>query len=140
MNELTIEAKTENLHELFDFVVKQLEDFGCDKKTIRQCKLCAEEIFLNVSSYAYRPDTGPVMIRLRTEPAQKGDELVMSFTDNGKPFDPLQNEMPDVDAVLDDRPVGGLGIFLVISTMDDISYEYSDGKNILTVKKTVSRS
>ena len=139
MNELTIEARTENLHQLFDFVVGQLEQCGCDKPTIKQCKLCAEEIFMNVSSYAYHPGNGPVMVTIRSDEDDEVNKLVMTFSDNGKPFDPLKVEAPDVDASLDERGVGGLGIFLVVTTMDDVSYEYKDGQNILTVKKNVER-
>ena len=137
MNELTIDAKTENLHQIFDFLTTELQKIGCEKKMIRQCKLCAEEIFMNISSYAYHPETGLVHITMDVVGKPYPVKLIFSFSDSGKPFDPLSKEAPDIDAPLDERPVGGLGIFLVTTTMDDVSYEYKDGRNILTVEKII---
>ena len=137
MNELTIDAKTENLHQIFQFLTTELEKIGCEKKTIRQCKLCAEEIFLNISSYAYHPETGLVNITMDAIGSPYPVKLVFSFSDEGKPFDPLSKETPDIDAPLDERQIGGLGIFLVRTTMDDVSYEYKDGRNILTIEKVI---
>ena len=51
------------------------------------------------------------------------------------PFDPLQHEDPDISLLAEDRPIGGLGIFMVRKTMDDVKYEYRDGMNILTIRK-----
>ena len=137
MNELTIDAKTENLHKVFEFVTGELEKIGCQKKIIRQCKLCAEEIFMNISSYAYNPEVGSVHVTMEAVGSPYPVKIVFSFSDSGRPFDPLSNEEPDVDAPLDERPIGGLGIFLVTTTMDGVSYEYKDGRNILTVEKNI---
>ena len=137
MNELTIEAKTENLHVIFDFLTAGLREIGCEQKTIRQCKLCAEEIFMNISSYAYQPETGSVRITMEAVGNPYPVKLVFSFSDSGRPFDPLSHDRPDVDAPLDEREIGGLGIFLVTTTMDDVTYEYRDGRNILTMAKKI---
>ena len=137
MNKLTVDAKTENLHQIFDFLTGELEKLGCEKKTIRQCKLCAEEIFMNISSYAYHPEIGSVSITLDTVGSPYPVKLIFSFSDTGKPFDPLSTDAPDINAPLDERQIGGLGIFLVTTTMDDVSYEYKDGKNVLTIVKKV---
>lgn len=140
MNELTIDAKTDNLHHIFNFLTTELESLGCDKKIIRQCKLCAEEIFMNISSYSYHPETGSVHITMDAIGNPYPVKLVFSFSDTGKPFDPLSNDAPDIDAPLDDRPIGGLGIFLVTTTMDNVSYEYKDGRNVLTMEKNISNN
>ncbi len=62
---------------------------------------------------------------------------MITFLDQGKPYDPLQKEDPDVTLAVEDRPIGGLGVFIVKKTMDDISYERRDGQNILTIKKNI---
>ena len=63
--------------------------------------------------------------------------VVISFIDNGIPYDPLAKEDPDITLPAEERAIGGLGIFMVKETMDDISYEYKDGQNILTIKKNI---
>lgn len=137
MYELTIDARTENLHRIFDFLTETMERIGCEKKMIRQCKLCVEEIFLNVSSYAYDPETGSVHITIDAVGSSYPVKLVFSFSDSGKPFDPLAADPPDIDAPLEERQIGGLGIFLVTQTMDNVFYEYKDGQNILTMEKMI---
>ena len=62
----------------------------------------------------------------------------MNDTDNGKQYDPLAKEDPDVTLSAKERKKGGLGIFMVKNTMDDVTYEYKDGKNILTIKKNLN--
>lgn len=136
MKEMTLEAKRENLHQVFDFVTGELKETISDKKIIRQVKLCVEEIFLNISSYAYKPDTGPAKITVEVEGDDGPVKIVISFSDKGHPFDPLSVDDPDTESDLDERKVGGLGIFLVKTTMDGVNYEYKDGQNILTVEKT----
>lgn len=137
MNELIVDAKTENLHQIFDFLTTGLKKIGCEKKTIQQCRLCAEEIFMNISSYAYHPETGSVHITMDTVGTPYPIKLVFSFSDTGRPFDPLSQSAPDINAPLDERQIGGLGIFLVTTTMDGVSYEYKDGRNILTMEKVI---
>lgn len=61
--------------------------------------------------------------------------MIVTFIDHGKPYDPLAKADPDVTLAAEDRPTGGLGIYLVKKTMDDVQYAYRDGQNILTVKK-----
>jgi len=61
--------------------------------------------------------------------------VTITFIDNGVPFDPLQRAEPDTHASLQDRPIGGLGIFLVKKTMNMVEYSYENGQNILTIKK-----
>lgn len=137
--EFSIEAKSENLRQVFDFVTAKLEAIGCEKKTIRQCKLCTEEIFLNISSHAYNPTTGNVDITLDIlgDPESNNTRAVLTFADTGKPFNPLEKEDPDVDAPLEERQVGGLGIYLVKEVMDGVSYSYRDGHNILVMEKKI---
>ena len=133
MAELTIEAKTENLDKVLAFVDELLERTDCPMRTQMQIEVAVEEIFTNIASYAYAPGTGTATIRaeLREEPPA----VKLTFFDCGMAYDPLTREDPDVTLAAEDRPVGGLGVFMVKKTMDDVSYEYKDGKNVLRMKK-----
>ena len=133
MEELNLPALQENLGQVMDFVEEHLEQAGCPAKTLLQVSMAVEEIFINIASYAYDPKVGPATIRVEV----KEDPLcvIITFVDHGRPYDPLAREDPDVTLPAEQRQVGGLGIFLVKKTMDDIRYEYKDGSNILTITK-----
>lgn len=133
VKELNVSAVPENLAQVTAFVEEQLESFGCPMKTQMQVTLAVEEIFVNIASYAYDPQIGPALIR--TEVHEDPLEVVITFIDKGKPHDPLQRGDPDISLDAEDREIGGLGIFMVKQTMDDISYEYTNGKNILRIVK-----
>lgn len=133
MEKITVEATTDNLQDVIDFATAQLEEHDCSMKVVMQMELVIEEIFVNVSSYAYHPDTGDVTICV--DFAENPSAVEMTFIDGGKPYNPLEKEDPDTTLGIDEREIGGLGIFLVKKNVDDISYEYADGKNILRVKK-----
>ena len=137
MAELEIDAVRDNLKTVFEFITDEIRSRTDDRKLIRQIKLCVEEIFLNITSYAYQPDTGSARIVIRIEGDPVPIRVFVSFMDSGHPFDPLSEGQPDLEAELEDRRVGGLGIFLVRNTVDEISYEYSDGQNILTFAKDI---
>ena len=92
-----------------------------------------EEIFINIASYAYAPDKGRATVRV--EVSGEPVSVTITFIDHGIPYDPLSRQDPDVTKSAEDREIGGLGIFLTRKIMDDLSYEYRDGKNILTLKK-----
>ena len=64
--------------------------------------------------------------------------MEITFVDNGKPYDPLAKADPDTTQSIEDREIGGMGIFIVKKSMDAVNYEYKDGKNILTIKKNFS--
>ena len=135
MKELTIEAKVQNLQQVLDFVDETLESMNCPMKLQMQMDVAVEEIFVNVASYAYAPDTGPVTIRMEkaTDPAA----IHVTFIDSGVKFNPLERTAPDTHIPLERRSIGGLGIHLVRKTMDGMEYEYKDGKNILTIRKLI---
>ena len=133
MKELFIEALTDNLDSVLAFVDEQLEATECSMKIQMQIDLAVEEIFVNIANYAYDPETGPATVRVDVAP--DGTVVTITFVDNGVPYDPLGHEDPDITLPADDRPIGGLGILMVKKTMDDVSYEYKDGKNRLTIEK-----
>lgn len=135
MKELELEAKLENLGEVMAFVDEQLETAGCSMKIQMQIDLAVEEIFVNVANYAYSPEVGPATVRVEVKP--DGSAVIITFIDQGVPYDPLAKTDPDVTLSVDERQIGGLGIFLTKKNMDDVTYEYVNGSNVLTLKKNL---
>ncbi len=133
MKELVIEALTDNLTELLAFVDEQLEAADCPVKTQMQIDIAAEEIFVNIANYAYKPRIGTVKVLVEVTEDPSAAEI--TFIDSGIPYDPLEKADPDVTLSADERQIGGLGIFMVKKTMDDVKYEYLDGHNVLMLKK-----
>ncbi len=135
MTELTLEAKVENLDKVIAFVDEQLESCECSPKAQMQLEVAVEELFVNIANYAYNPETGSATVRVETR--RDPVSVVITFIDRGVPYDPLAKEDPDVTLAADDRKIGGLGIYMVKKSMDDISYSYTDGQNILTIRKNL---
>lgn len=136
MRELNIEAKTENLDVVLGFVNQHLEEMECSMKTQMQIEVAVEELFVNIAHYAYNPTIGPATIRVEVQ--EDPLAVIITFIDHGVPYDPLKKEDPDVTLSAEERQIGGLGIYMVKKSMDDISYEYKDGQNILKIKKTIA--
>ncbi len=98
-----------------------------------QVQVAVEEIFVNIARYAYDSDDETVTIRV--EVGGTPTQAIITFIDHGIPYDPLKKEDPNITLSANERQIGGLGIFMVKKTMDDVKYEYSNGKNILTIFK-----
>ena len=135
MKELTINATVENIEQVTAFVDEQLEALGCPMKAQMQIDIAIDELFSNIAHYAYNPEVGPATVRVEVN--QDPLAVVVTFIDNGKQYDPLAKEDPDVTLSAEERDIGGLGIYIVKKSMDDISYEYKDGQNILRIKKNI---
>ncbi|MBR1563260.1 MAG: ATP-binding protein [Ruminococcus sp.] len=136
MKELVIEAKKTNLDAVLSFIDEQLGEAECSKKTRMTIDVAVEELFVNISSYAYDPKIGTAVVQVSVHNEPLSVEI--TFIDNGKPYDPLAKPDPDVTLDADHRQIGGLGIFMVKKSMDDVQYEYKDGRNILTIKKVLN--
>lgn len=135
MKELTLPATIENIETVIDFVNGQLEEIKCPLKAQMQIDIAIDELFGNIAHYSYNPETGPATVRV--EVTEDPIAVVITFIDRGVPYDPLKKEDPDITLSAEERAIGGLGIFMVKKTMDEISYEYKDGKNILRIKKNM---
>lgn len=133
--DLHIEATPENLPAVLEYVDRHLENAGCSMKAQMQIDIAVEEIFINIARYAYSPEVG--MAAIRIEVFDDPLRVAITFTDQGVPYDPLAKKDPDVTLSADERPIGGLGIFMVKNSMDDMTYEYRDGSNILTLIKNI---
>ena len=133
LNELTLEATIENLAQVMAFLEQHLEEAGCPLRTQMQITVAAEEIYVNIASYAYAPGTGEATVRLEItdDPAS----VIITFIDSGVQFDPLKKADPDITLSAEERGIGGLGIYMTKKSMDEVRYEYTDGKNILTLMK-----
>ena len=132
------EAADENLEAVNDFIHEQIKPFSCHSQTLFQIDLAVEEIFVNISHYAYSPDKGTVQIDCSVEKtADAPAKLTVSFTDRGKAFNPLAKPDPDITLSVEEREIGGLGIFLTKKYMDSVLYEHKDNQNILTFTKII---
>ena len=135
MKELTIAATVENIEAVTEFVNEQLEALECPLKAQMQIDIAIDELFGNIAHYAYDPEVGEATVRVEVNPEPLA--VIITFIDNGVPYDPLGAKEPDVTLSADDREIGCLGIYMVKKTMDEITYEYKDGQNILTIKKKI---
>ena len=133
MEKITVEAVLDNLQTVLGFATQHLEERDCPMKVLMQTELVIEEIFVNIASYAYNPETGPATFCMEFE--DNPNAVLMTFIDSGKPYNPLEKADPDTTLAIEERDVGGLGIFLVKKNVDELTYEYTDGKNILRMKK-----
>lgn len=135
MKELTIKAAIENIEKVTIFVNTELEALDCPYKAEMQIDLAIDELFGNIANYAYNPETGDATVRLEVE--EDPLSVIITFSDNGKPFNPLEAKEPDTTLSAEERQIGGLGIFIVKKYMDMIDYDYRDGQNILRIKKVL---
>ena len=135
MKELTVVATVENIETVTDFVNEQLEALDCPMKAQMQIDIAIDELFGNIAHYAYNPEVGSATVRV--EVIEDPLAVTITFIDNGVPYDPLAKADPDTTLRAEERDIGGLGIYMVKKSMDDITYEYKDGQNILTIKKKI---
>ena len=131
MSKLHFQPIKEQASKILEEILNSPEISSCTKDVVMKLKLACEELVVNVTSYAY-PDGTEGFLDVDI---QKNDRIVVRFEDGGVPFNPLEREDPDTTLAWDERPIGGLGIFLVRSTMDDVRYAYEDHKNVLTIEK-----
>ena len=120
--------------EILDAIL-QTPEVASSKKELFALRLVCDELVVNVVDYAY-PDNADGYLDVEI----KKDEsmITIQLRDGGVPFNPLEQEMPDTTQPLEQRRIGGLGIFLVIKKMDEVTYNYVNNENVLTIKKTIS--
>ena len=133
--EITVAATVENIQVVTDFVNEQLEGVGCSVKVQTQIDIAVDEIFGNIAHYAYGENGGEVTVGIEME--DNPQAAVITFIDSGVPYDPLSQAEPDITLSADEREIGGLGIFMVKKTMDDLAYEHKNGMNILKIRKNL---
>lgn len=133
VSEITVPAAADHLYTVLGFVDEWLKVHGFPEEAAAQVSIAVEEVFVNIARYAYGPRVGDALVKC----AVGGDPLfaVIEFSDRGKPFNPLTRDDPVLSLPLENRPVGGLGIYLVKKIMDSVQYNYQDDRNILTLRK-----
>lgn len=131
---LTLNCDIGRVPELNAFIESIAERLEMDSAMTSQVQLAVEEAVVNVMNYAY-PEKGRAFVTVKA--MSDGHELRLVVIDSGVPFDPTKKEKADTSLSVEDRPIGGLGIFLVRELMDSINYERVDGRNILMMIKNI---
>ncbi|MBC8616186.1 MULTISPECIES: ATP-binding protein [Parabacteroides] len=134
INTLHIKNELEQLTRLYEFLDLHASAYGLEEQLTMQIKLALEEVVTNVILYAY-PDKKDQDIRIDMNYGNK--QLTIVITDKGTPFNPLEMKEPDITLPPEERPIGGLGIYLVKQLMTEVTYSRSSGKNILTMTKDI---
>lgn len=135
MKKLVVKAVIESIPTVTDFVDKILEEHSCDMKAKIQIDIAIDEILGNISQYAYESDDGDVSVSIQLEETPK--RAIITFEDTGVPYNPITTEEPDTTLSAEERQIGGLGIFMVKKSMDDMAYEYKNNCNILRITKNI---
>lgn len=134
MIQRTFDAVSENLDQVLAYLDVQLENWDCPMRTQMQLDVAVEELFVNIANYAYGESRGTAQISIDLLPERI---VQITFCDTGIPYNPLQKPDPDINIPLEERQIGGLGIYLVKKSMDEVLYRYEDGQNILTIRKAI---
>ena len=131
MVQKTFTASDDTLNDALAFIEEELEKVDCPLKTVMQITVCVEEMYVNVAHYAYGDNVGEVILTTDYTDGM----FAITLTDCGMPFDPLKKDDPDITLSAEERNIGGLGIYMVKKSMDEVSYVREDNKNIFTMKK-----
>ncbi len=136
MKELKLEASDDTMHSVQDAVKNFLKEQQCSEELMTMILIAVEEVYINIAHYAYggRPGEAVVQMELDSNP----NKLRLVFRDHGIPYNPLEKEDPDIMLEAEERPIGGLGIFMVKESMDVVDYRYEDNQNILTLEKNLN--
>lgn len=128
-----VPARVESVSALVEWAGAAAREAGLSDEKANGFEVALEEALVNVCRYAYAPTgngAGEVELALET-----GDSLVVAvITDEGTPFDPLARPAPDLEASIEERPIGGLGIHLMKSLADEVRYFRDGGRNVLTLR------
>lgn len=114
--------------------ILQTEEVSMCTKEMYAIHLVCEEIVVNIVNYAYLDvDNGYLIVELMNNDTN----ISITFRDGGVPFNPLNKKAPDISLPLEEREIGGLGIFLTQQMMDTVSYNYCNNENVLTITKCI---
>lgn len=131
---ITFKANIAHVHDGIDPVLAALEEAGADHKLLYKVEVSLDEVLTNVASYAYAPGEGDVT--LKYEIIDEPERMIsITIIDGGVEFNPLESKEPDITAPIEERAVGGLGLFIVKKTMDSVDYKRHNNQNILVMEK-----
>jgi anti-sigma regulatory factor (Ser/Thr protein kinase) len=118
-----------NYRDFYTWLHEQCMNFNISPELQNKIDMCAEEIYANVTFYAYNGQIGDISVLMK----KTKTSVVLVFIDNGMKYNPLEKPDPDITLPPEDRPLGGLGIFMVKEMADDIKYEYINNRNVLVL-------
>lgn len=134
--QITRAAELEQLTVFREFISECCQKHQVPNETVFDLKLAVDEACTNVITHGYKGmDPGSIILSFRIEP----DRILVQITDFGHVFEPADAPKPDVEAALEDRPLGGLGLYLIYQLMDNIDYQSSEDGNILTFTKFIQQ-
>jgi serine/threonine-protein kinase RsbW len=135
-HQITRAAELESLSAFREFIEKECEQHHrIDEQTCYDLKLAVDEACTNIITHGYSGmNPGSIILNLETTP----NKMIVTITDFGHPFEPGEAKAPDIEAGLEDRPMGGFGLFFIYQTMDEINYETTEDGNHLTFIKKLS--
>jgi serine/threonine-protein kinase RsbW len=130
--QITRAAELESLQIFRDFITDCCAKYEIPRDTVLDLKLAVDEACTNIITHGYKGmDPGSIILSFRIQP----DRILVQITDFGHVFEPVAGPKPDVEAALEDQELGGLGLFLIYQTMDNIDYASSEDGNMLTFTK-----
>lgn len=129
INKIELKAIIDNFDVLLSFIESQLELAKIVNNDRSRIMTACDEILINIINYAYPNEKGDIEIQFEN----KHDQLTIRFIDSGSAFNPMETTGADVTLPLEERNPGGLGILIVKNLMSDVSYEYKENKNILSI-------
>ena len=132
--EIKLKNQVGELVHVARFIEEIGEELGLGMELMKDLNLVMEEMVSNIIFYAY-PEGSEATIELAAE--CDGKELTFLLTDNGREFDPTLKDDPDLDVNPAEREIGGMGIYIVRSLMDNVTYQRLGDKNVLTMKKAI---
>lgn len=135
MSTITLPANDALLPQVLDFMTRQLEACACPSELQISILIGVEELFVNIAHYAYPDGEGTVTMECSHDQTTS-PTITCTFRDRGIPYNPLERAVPDISLPIAERPIGGLGIFMVQLMADTTHYCYENGENILTFEKS----
>ena len=130
LSKLKLPAKLSNLRKFIDLVSKCADDLGLNSEKVTDIGVATEEVLVNICNYAYQDNIGEVKVTCMVDDENR---FIIEIEDRGIPFDVRLLEDPDLTPDIDQRQVGGLGVFIIKELMDDVQYRREGDKNILTL-------
>lgn len=130
-SEIVVDSAIDNISKITAFVNEKLESYNTLARTRMQFDVAIDEICSNIIKHGYQNGEGKISVTVIND----GTSTSLVFKDSAIPFNPVEAVDPDVTLSAEERGIGGLGIYMVKKSMDDMRYEYKDGQNILTITK-----
>ena len=136
MDRCNVTATSSGLHTLLSFTETWLSKTGISPENQYDILIIVEELTVNIVNYAY--DEIPGKITLSLELLDDSAILRLNLSDTGRPFNPLDYDDPKLSESIEERPVGGLGIFIIKSLADKLKYEYNNKQNQIIIEKRLT--